>query len=160
MIEDAAKTVLVKLRTELLLCNFSKFYLVVLLGFITTRRCPQLNHVEAKWIQVQKRAICIPTMPSNLIIRMVSAHPGKGFTIFLHLYQMSLFFLSIEQFLWISRHPFSITSAPGDDHLSVHIRTVGDWTQELKRVFTESNNSRSVIGRAKFNQLGHIDQRG
>ncbi|XP_034700136.1 respiratory burst oxidase homolog protein E isoform X1 [Vitis riparia] len=64
---------------------------------------------------------------------------------------------AISSFEW---HPFTITSAPGDDHLSVHIRTVGDWTQELKRVFTESNNSRSVIGRAKFNQLGHIDQRG
>ncbi|XWS28910.1 hypothetical protein CRYUN_Cryun25bG0112300 [Craigia yunnanensis] len=25
-------------------------------------------------------------------------------------------------------HPFSITSAPKDDYLSVHIRTLGDWT--------------------------------
>lgn len=36
------------------------------------------------------------------------------------------------------RHPFSITSAPGDDYLSVHIRQLGDWTQELKRVFAEA----------------------
>jgi respiratory burst oxidase len=36
------------------------------------------------------------------------------------------------------RHPFSITSAPGDDFLSVHIRQLGDWTQELKRVFSEA----------------------
>lgn len=36
------------------------------------------------------------------------------------------------------RHPFSITSAPGDDYLSVHIRQLGDWTQELKRVFSEA----------------------
>jgi respiratory burst oxidase len=56
------------------------------------------------------------------------------------------------------RHPFSITSAPGDDYLSVHIRIVGDWTEELKRVFTEENDSPSVIGRAKFGQLGHMDQ--
>ena len=34
------------------------------------------------------------------------------------------------------RHPFSITSAPDDDYLSVHIRQLGDWTQELKRVFS------------------------
>lgn len=33
------------------------------------------------------------------------------------------------------RHPFSITSAPGDDYLSVHIRTLGDWTTELKNRF-------------------------
>lgn len=36
------------------------------------------------------------------------------------------------------RHPFSITSAPDDDYLSVHIRQLGDWTQELKRVFSEA----------------------
>ncbi|KMZ56541.1 hypothetical protein ZOSMA_93G00050 [Zostera marina] len=44
---------------------------------------------------------------------------------------------SISPFEW---HPFSITSAPGDEHLSVHIRTIGDWTQQLRRVFTEKPN--------------------
>ncbi|BAT14312.1 Os11g0537400, partial [Oryza sativa Japonica Group] len=34
------------------------------------------------------------------------------------------------------RHPFSITSAPQDDYVSVHIRTLGDWTRELKNVFS------------------------
>jgi respiratory burst oxidase len=33
------------------------------------------------------------------------------------------------------RHPFSITSAPQDEYASVHIRTAGDWTKELKNVF-------------------------
>ncbi|PSS15435.1 Respiratory burst oxidase protein like [Actinidia chinensis var. chinensis] len=60
----------------------------------------------------------------------------------------------------LSRHPFSITSAPGDNYLSVHIRIVGDWTEELKRVFTEDVGSACVIGRAKFGQLGNMDQRG
>ncbi|CAM6099007.1 unnamed protein product [Calypogeia fissa] len=40
-------------------------------------------------------------------------------------------------------HPFSLTSAPGDDYLSVHIRTVGDWTKELKTVFAAALNSDS-----------------
>lgn len=35
------------------------------------------------------------------------------------------------------RHPFSITSAPADDYLSVHIRTLGDWTRQLKTVFSK-----------------------
>ncbi|CAL5376825.1 unnamed protein product [Camellia sinensis] len=64
---------------------------------------------------------------------------------------------TISPFEW---HPFSITSAPGDDYLSVHVRTVGDWTQELKRVFTEDVGSASAIGRAKFGQLGNMDRRG
>ncbi|RZC60412.1 hypothetical protein C5167_022179 [Papaver somniferum] len=63
---------------------------------------------------------------------------------------------TISSFEW---HPFSITSAPGDDYLSVHIRTVGDWTQELMRVFTETCSSPNHIGLAKFGQPGRIDQR-
>lgn len=46
--------------------------------------------------------------------------------------------LSSVFFFFFDRHPFSITSAPGDDYLSVHIRQLGDWTQELKRVFSEA----------------------
>lgn len=41
---------------------------------------------------------------------------------------------SVSPFEW---HPFSITSAPDDDYLAIHIRQLGDWTQELKRVFSE-----------------------
>ncbi|KAI3447247.1 hypothetical protein Pfo_003912 [Paulownia fortunei] len=64
---------------------------------------------------------------------------------------------AISSFEW---HPFSLTSAPGDNYLSVHIRTVGDWTQELKQVFTEDNSSTCVIGRAKFGALGNVHQTG
>jgi len=39
------------------------------------------------------------------------------------------------------RHPFSITSAPQDDYVSVHIRTLGDWTRELKNVFSRVRTS-------------------
>ncbi|XP_019705154.1 respiratory burst oxidase homolog protein E isoform X2 [Elaeis guineensis] len=63
---------------------------------------------------------------------------------------------TISPFEW---HPFSITSAPGDDYLSVHIRTSGDWTQELKRIFLENYFSPRSIGRATFNELGSVDQR-
>ncbi|KAF3792275.1 Respiratory burst oxidase-like protein F [Nymphaea thermarum] len=62
---------------------------------------------------------------------------------------------AVSPFEW---HPFSITSAPGDDYLSIHIRTVGDWTEELKRVFTEPFDDFSIIGRAKFNKFGEMDQ--
>lgn len=41
---------------------------------------------------------------------------------------------AVSSFEW---HPFSITSAPGDDYLSVHIRTLGDWTRQLRTVFSE-----------------------
>ncbi|CAI0548558.1 unnamed protein product [Linum tenue] len=41
---------------------------------------------------------------------------------------------NISSFEW---HPFSITSAPDDDYLSVHIRTLGDWTREMKSIFAK-----------------------
>ncbi|OEL31621.1 Respiratory burst oxidase-like protein E [Dichanthelium oligosanthes] len=52
-----------------------------------------------------------------------------------------------------SLHPFSITSAPGDDYLSVHIRTNGDWTQELKRIFVENYFSPHLNRRSSFSEL-------
>ncbi|TKY66041.1 putative respiratory burst oxidase-like protein H [Spatholobus suberectus] len=50
----------------------------------------------------------------------------------------------ISSFEW---HPFSITSAPGDDYLSVHIRTLGDWTTELKNTFTQACEPQSAQAR-------------
>ncbi|KZV26827.1 respiratory burst oxidaseprotein E [Dorcoceras hygrometricum] len=64
---------------------------------------------------------------------------------------------TISPFEW---HPFSLTSAPGDNYLSVHIRTVGDWTQELKRVFTEEDSSATVISRDNFGAQGNVHQNG
>lgn len=41
---------------------------------------------------------------------------------------------AVSPFEW---HPFSITSAPGDDFLSIHVRQLGDWTQKLKKTFSD-----------------------
>lgn len=63
---------------------------------------------------------------------------------------------TISPFEW---HPFSITSAPGDEYLSVHIRTSGDWTQELKRIFIENYFSPHSTGKATFNESGSLEQK-
>ena len=44
-------------------------------------------------------------------------------------------------------HPFTITSAPGDPFVSVHIRVVGDWTEALwktMQTYLESVRVRGV----------------
>jgi respiratory burst oxidase len=41
---------------------------------------------------------------------------------------------AVSPFKW---HPFSVTSSPGDDY----IRTLGYWTEELKRVFAAAGAS-------------------
>ncbi|KAG7557418.1 NADPH oxidase Respiratory burst [Arabidopsis suecica] len=40
---------------------------------------------------------------------------------------------AVSKFEW---HPFSITSSPGDDYLSIHIRQRGDWTEGIKKAFS------------------------
>ncbi|XP_048225571.1 respiratory burst oxidase homolog protein D isoform X2 [Ricinus communis] len=64
---------------------------------------------------------------------------------------------AVSPFEW---HPFSITSAPGDDYLSVHIRTLGDWTRQLKTVFSEvckpPTAGKSGLLRAEGNNPGKI----
>ncbi|ONL99744.1 putative respiratory burst oxidase homolog protein I [Zea mays] len=47
----------------------------------------------------------------------------------------------VSKFEW---HPFSLTSAPDDDHLSIHIRSLGDWSYQMYDVFQQmllSSNS-------------------
>ncbi|KAJ0929731.1 putative NAD(P)H oxidase (H(2)O(2)-forming) [Helianthus annuus] len=42
---------------------------------------------------------------------------------------------AVSPFEW---HPFSITSAPSDDYLSVHIRALGDWTKKINKIYSEA----------------------
>ncbi|GMH39537.1 hypothetical protein BSKO_07435 [Bryopsis sp. KO-2023] len=41
---------------------------------------------------------------------------------------------AVAQFEW---HPFSLTSAPSANHLTMHIKVAGDWTEELYTRFQE-----------------------
>ncbi|KAI7740677.1 hypothetical protein M8C21_025560 [Ambrosia artemisiifolia] len=41
----------------------------------------------------------------------------------------------VSPFEW---HPFSITSAPSDDYLSVHIRALGDWTKQINESYSKA----------------------
>ena len=36
-------------------------------------------------------------------------------------------------------HPFTLTSAPHEDTLSLHIRAVGPWTYNLRNMFEQDN---------------------
>eukprot|EP00249_Psilotum_nudum_P009520 c21989_g1_i3 orf=526-2610(+) len=58
---------------------------------------------------------------------------------------------AVSPFEW---HPFSITSAPSDHYVSVHIRTAGDWTRSLKALFQDvcepSGKGKSGLLRADY----------
>ncbi|KAK8452868.1 hypothetical protein SEVIR_5G184000v4 [Setaria viridis] len=56
----------------------------------------------------------------------------------------------VSPFEW---HPFSITSAPGDDYVSVHIRTLGDWTSELRNLFGKACEAEVTSKKATLARL-------
>ncbi|XP_056397254.1 NADPH oxidase 1 isoform X1 [Hyla sarda] len=76
-----------------------------------------------------------------VIIKTVS-HPSKVLEIQM---QKRGFRMEVGQYIFIncpsvSRlewHPFTLTSAPEEDMFSVHIRSAGDWTESLIKIFHE-----------------------
>ncbi|CAK9330068.1 unnamed protein product [Citrullus colocynthis] len=78
-------------------------------------------------------------------VNVLKARTYSGKVLFLKLskperfkYQSGMYVLiqcpQISPFEW---HPYSLTSAPQDTHLSVHIRNLGDWSYELYSLFHE-----------------------
>ncbi|KMS97792.1 hypothetical protein BVRB_5g123540 isoform B [Beta vulgaris subsp. vulgaris] len=41
----------------------------------------------------------------------------------------------VSPFEW---HPFSLTSGPNDNHLSIHVRSLGDWSYQMHNLFHEA----------------------
>uniref|UniRef100_A0A803L9I8 Uncharacterized protein n=1 Tax=Chenopodium quinoa TaxID=63459 RepID=A0A803L9I8_CHEQI len=45
----------------------------------------------------------------------------------------------VSPFEW---HPFSLTSGPNDNHLSIHVRTLGDWSYQIHNLFHQAMMSK------------------
>lgn len=80
-----------------------------------------------KTVRISKVAV----YPGNVLALQMSKPHGFKYTSGQYIFVNCS---AISPFQW---HPFSITSAPGDDYLSIHIRTVGDWTSQLKTIFSK-----------------------
>ncbi|EPZ32879.1 hypothetical protein ROZALSC1DRAFT_29851 [Rozella allomycis CSF55] len=57
---------------------------------------------------------------------------------------------SISRLQW---HPFTLTSAPEEDFISVHIRASGDWTSELAGKFGMSFAKKATKGKGRLAQI-------
>ncbi|KAL8061760.1 hypothetical protein ABFX02_02G105600 [Erythranthe guttata] len=96
-------------------------------------------------------------------ILKVSVYPGNVMS--LHMSKPQGFKYTSGQYIFVNCpevspfqwHPFSITSAPGDDYLSIHIRTRGDWTSQLKAIFSKvchtPDNGQSGLLRADIGPI-------
>jgi PAS domain S-box-containing protein len=64
----------------------------------------------------------------------------------------------ISSFEW---HPFTITSAPEDPFVSIHVKSAGDWTGDLYKMFSENNHdalsSDSTNSNFSFLPIARID---
>ncbi|KAF6165052.1 hypothetical protein GIB67_000636 [Kingdonia uniflora] len=72
------------------------------------------------------------TYPGKVLSLKVSKPTGFQYRSGMYVYLQCP---QISSFEW---HPFSLTSAPDDDHLSVHIRTLGDWSYQTYSLFQET----------------------
>ncbi|XP_004495711.1 respiratory burst oxidase homolog protein B-like isoform X2 [Cicer arietinum] len=92
------------------------------------------------------RILKVAVYPGNVLALHVSKPQGFKYTSGQYIYVNCS---DISPFEW---HPFSITSAPGDEYISVHIRTLGDWTSQLKGIFAKAcqpaNDDQSGLLRA------------
>ncbi|KAF7110626.1 hypothetical protein CFC21_110710 [Triticum aestivum] len=72
------------------------------------------------------------TYPGKVLSLKMTKPPGfryqSGMYVFVQCPQVS-------KFEW---HPFSLTSAPDDDYLSIHIRSLGDWSYHVYDMFHEA----------------------
>lgn len=53
-------------------------------------------------------------------------------------------YLNCRNISYLEWHPFTLTSAPEEDYLSVHIRVVGDWTGKLKKTLLPFRNLNDI----------------
>ncbi|RLN30010.1 hypothetical protein C2845_PM05G15680 [Panicum miliaceum] len=76
-------------------------------------------------------------------IEKVAVYPGN--VIAIHMSKPHGFSYKSGQYIYVNCgevspfewHPFTITSAPGDDYLSMHIRCRGDWTTSFRALFSQ-----------------------
>ncbi|GAA5830999.1 hypothetical protein JCM11251_005105 [Rhodosporidiobolus azoricus] len=100
---------------------FWKYWLVGGLLYIMERVLREVRSRHRTWIQ---KVVLHPSNVVEVQIKKEKTTTRAGQYIFINVPSLSYF-----QF-----HPFTLTSAPEEDHIAVHIRVVGDWT----RAFAEA----------------------
>ncbi|KAF8089621.1 hypothetical protein N665_0501s0033 [Sinapis alba] len=102
-------------------------YLAVPTILYACERLIRLFRSGSKVVTILKVAV----YPGNVLSLYMSKPKGFKYTSGQYIYVNCP---DVSPLQW---HPFSITSASGDDFLSIHIRTLGDWTSQLKCLFSK-----------------------
>ncbi|XP_065771678.1 NADPH oxidase 1 isoform X2 [Muntiacus reevesi] len=120
---------------------------------------PQFEGLPAeswKWIlapgilYIFERILRFYRSQQKVVITKVVMHPSKVLELQMHKHGFSLevgqyIFVNCPSISYLEWHPFTLTSAPEEDFFSIHIRAVGDWTENLIRTFEQQYSSVSRI---------------
>ncbi|KAJ4795924.1 respiratory burst oxidase-like protein [Rhynchospora pubera] len=118
-------------------------YLMVPVLFYACERVVRKFRESHYDVSIIKAAI----YPGNVLSIQMKKPPGFKYKSGMYLFVKCP---DVSPFEW---HPFSITSAPGNDYLSVHIRTLGDWTSELRNLFGKACQTQFEVKKANLNRL-------
>lgn len=126
---------------------------VILYGCERTLRALRASRYRVKVLKAT-------TYPGNVLALHMTKPRGFHYKSGMYIYIQCP---EISPFEW---HPFSLTSAPGDEYLSVHIRNLGDWTHDIGSLFQKalnvagedgaSDSSRDVATLPRFSKI-YID---
>uniref|UniRef100_A0A0D2ZUC6 FAD-binding FR-type domain-containing protein n=2 Tax=Brassica oleracea var. oleracea TaxID=109376 RepID=A0A0D2ZUC6_BRAOL len=95
------------------------------------------------WLRTNSKLGSVVPFDDNINFHKVAVYPGNVLSLYMSKpkgfkYRSGQYIYvncsDVSPFQW---HPFSITSASGDEFLSIHIRTLGDWTSQLKCLFSK-----------------------
>jgi predicted ferric reductase len=91
-----------------------------------------------------ERGIRVCRGNEDTVLLMAVQHPGDVLELRMKkntfVYQPGVYlFLNVPYLSSQEWHPFTITSAPEQEFVSVHIRIVGDWTGALKKLLNPNN---------------------
>ncbi|XP_073114616.1 putative respiratory burst oxidase homolog protein H isoform X2 [Elaeis guineensis] len=125
--------------------NFHKtwMYLSIPVLFYACERLIRKFREKNYRVSIVKAAI----YPGNVLSIHMKKPPGFRYKSGMYLFVKCP---DVSPFEW---HPFSITSAPGEDYLSVHIRTLGDWTTALRNLFGKVCESQVLSKKANLVRL-------
>ena len=92
------------------------------------------------------KAVCLPGKVVALYIQKPKVWDVKaGMYLFVQVPEVS-------SFEW---HPFTITSAPEDEFVSIHIKVLGDWTGDLYKMFVKTPHA-ALSPAAKDSNISYL----
>lgn len=88
------------------------------------------------FVYVVERVIRLVSFCLPVVVTKVVEHPSQVYEIqmkrrWFHAEVGQYIFINVPSASVLEWHPFTLTSAPEEDYISVHIRIVGDWTQHV-----------------------------